>query len=192
MVYESIERLINPVEIAFGQAIAVAVVGLVVNGISMLILKEGHHHDHDGHTHHDHNLMSAYLHVLADALTSILAIGALLAARYLGWVWFDPVMGLVGAALVARWSWGLIRSTGRVLLDFTADDQLIDDVRHAIEQEGARILDLHVWAIGPAMHCVVASIETRSATPAQQYRDKVLAIAHVVHASIEINSEGAT
>lgn len=190
MVYESVARLIFPVDIAFTQAIAVAVVGLIVNAVSLVILKGDHHHHHDGHEHHDHNLISAYLHVLADTLTSLLAIIALLAALYLDWVWLDPIMGLVGAMLIARWSWGLLRTTSRVLLDFSAGDELKGKVRATLERNGATIVDLHVWAIGPEMYCVVAALEAEDSPPPQKYRDALGEIGPVVHASIEINPKG--
>lgn len=196
MVYESVWRLVFPVEIAFGQAIAVAVVGLVVNGVSLLILKHaehdhhhhGHEHDHHRHSHSDHNLISAYLHVLADTLTSVLAIAALLAARYLGWIWFDPVMGLIGAALVARWSWGLIASTSRVLLDFSAPADLRNAVRESLESDGSAVVDLHVWSIGPGLFAAVAALEADAAHDPAGYRERVLQIPQIVHASIEVNS----
>ena len=119
MVTESAERLINPIAIAFEQALFVAVAGFIVNGVSAWVLMSTpHEHGHDhGHGHHDHNLRAAYFHVLADALTSILAIVALLAGKYFGANWMDPAMGIVGAALVARWSYGLIRDSAKVLLD---------------------------------------------------------------------------
>ena len=140
MVWESLARFISPVEIAFNQAIFVAVLGLIVNGVSVLIL--GHQHlpnddnEHSHHQHeHDHNLVSAYLHVLADALTSLLAIIALLGAKYLGLIWADPAMGILGAVLVARWSIGLLRSTAKVLLDRESDGELRDTIRDAIESQ---------------------------------------------------------
>jgi len=206
MVYESVLRLVFPVDIAFGQAIAVAIVGLVVNGVSLLILKEAdvdhHHHGHGhghghghAHTHEheyrhgesDHNLISAYLHVLADTLTSVLAIVALLAARYLGWIWFDPVMGLIGAALVARWSWGLIAGTSRVLLDFSAPEELCSAVRRALEADGGTVVDLHVWSIGPGIFAAVAALESDVTGEPAQYREQLLRIPQIVHASVEIN-----
>ncbi len=164
MAWESIGRLLNPVEIAFNQAIGVAVLGLIVNGLSVFVLGGGDPHDHhDGgheesphaehhHEHHDHNLRSAYLHVLADALTSVLAIFALLGGKYLGLNWLDPVMGVVGAILVARWSTGLLRTTSRVLLDHQGPDS----IRHAIRQNleeltGVTVVDLHLWQIGPGI-----------------------------------------
>ncbi|MBU1742730.1 MAG: CDF family Co(II)/Ni(II) efflux transporter DmeF, partial [Proteobacteria bacterium] len=169
MAWESVLRIINPVSIKFNQAILVAVLGFMVNGICLMILRghRGHDHGAGGHDHHhhhaanghlkapadlrnDHNLWSAYLHVMADALTSLLAIFALLAGKYVGWRFLDPLMGLVGAALITRWSVGLIRSSSRVLLDMQAPLEVRRAVKQAIESEGdARLSDLHVWAVGP-------------------------------------------
>ena len=197
---ESIGRLLSPVEIVINQAIFVAVLGLFVNGVSVIILgvndhgHDHHHHGHDhhgghGHTHHDHNLKSAYLHVLADTLTSILAIVALLAAKYLGLVWMDPLMGIFGAVLVTRWSYGLLLSTSAVLLDRQAPHTLREKLREVIEQDGdTRIADLHVWSIGPGIYsaqlCVVAH---RPATPAE-YKARIPHSLPLVHTSIEVHS----
>lgn len=180
--WESALRLFHPQDVAFGQATAVAVVGLVVNLVSALLLSGGHHHHGHGHHHHHHhghehddddddrgdhdprhrrrgdnNLRAAFVHVVADALTSVLAIAALLSGRYLGWTWLDPVMGLVGAAVIAAWSWSLIRDTSAVLLDAT-DDHLEAEVRGEIEGPGdARITDLHIWRLGPGAHGAIVS-----------------------------------
>jgi cation diffusion facilitator family transporter len=167
--WESVVRLLEPTTVAFGQATVVAVIGLAVNLISAMLLAggghhhhHGHDHDHDhGHAHHGHgdnNLRSAYFHVLADALTSVLAIIALVAGRYLGWVWLDPVMGIVGAIVIARWSWSLMRDTAAVLLD-TTDKAIEAEVREMVEGPGdARITDLHVWRVGPEAHAAIVSV----------------------------------
>jgi len=172
MAWESLARLVQPVEIQFDQAILVAVLGLVVNGACLLILRGRHghdHHDHDHDDHHghdhaehghdhgglrqDHNLWSAYLHVLADAVTSLLAIFALLAGKYLGWAFLDPLMGVAGAVLVAKWSLGLLRSSSHVLLDMQAPEEIRLAIKQAIEAEGDnRLSDLHVWAVGPGIY----------------------------------------
>lgn len=141
-------RLANPVAVAFGDATLVAVLGLGVNIVSVFLLSGSHDHGHDhhhGHSHgHDNNMRAAYFHVLADATISVLAIIALLAGRYLGWIWLDPIMGIVGAIVIARWSWTLVRDTSAVLLD-TADPHLIEEVRECVEGSGdARIADLHI------------------------------------------------
>ena len=208
MAVESIGRLIAPVPIAFNQAILVAVLGLVVNGISVLILGHEHHHPHDdhdrGHDHdddhdhdhdrhhhpepHDHNLVSAYLHVLADALTSLLAIFALLAAKYFGFVWADPLMGIVGAILVARWSFGLLHSTSAILLDRQAPEDLRETIRQRLEQEsGTRVVDLHVWAIGPRMYSAVVSIVAREPKSPDDYKRLMAAETGIVHTVVEVH-----
>jgi cation diffusion facilitator family transporter len=160
MAGESVHRFLEPVPISFDQAIAVAFLGLVVNVLSVVILHDQHGHQHHGRGHeHDHNLRAAHLHVLADALTSLLAIVALLAAKFTGAVWMDPAMGLVGGALVAFWSWGLLKTTGSVLLDRQASDEVIGRIRHAVERDsGLEIVDLHVWAIGPGYRAAILSV----------------------------------
>lgn len=207
MAVESVERLLDPVDIRFDQAIAVAVVGLVVNAVSAVLLAGGghdhghghehgheHEHDHDDdhthpHGHQDHNLRAAYLHVLADALTSVLAIAALLAGRFAGLSVLDPIVGVVGAALVAHWSFGLIRDTASVLLDMQAPDHVLDDIRRAIE--GGRgedeVTDLHVWSIGPGIRSAEIVVASTNPQPARVYRSRLPASAGVVHAVVEVN-----
>jgi cation diffusion facilitator family transporter len=162
MAGESVHRFLEPVPISFDQAIAVAVLGLVVNVLSVIILRDQHDHQHHGHGHgheHDHNLRAAHLHVLADAMTSLLAIVALLTGKYTGAVWMDPAMGLVGGALVAFWSWGLLKTTGSVLLDRQASDEVIGRIRRAVERDsGLEIVDLHVWTIGPGYRAAILSV----------------------------------
>ncbi|MCW0197042.1 CDF family Co(II)/Ni(II) efflux transporter DmeF [Sphingopyxis sp.] len=170
--WESAIRLVDPSPVAFGEAAVIAVIGLGVNIVSALLLGHGHGHGHDhGHGHHhdhahdhhhghetDNNMRSAYLHVLADALTSVLAIAALLGGRYFGWVWLDPAMGVVGAIVIAIWSWSLMRDTAAVLLDAT-DTELEAEIRALVEGPGdARIRDLHVWRVGPAAHAAIVSV----------------------------------
>lgn len=172
--YESVTRLFDPSPVAFAEATIIAVIGLGVNIASALLLGHGHSHGTDhGHDHHhgdahdhghdhppekDNNLRSAYLHVVADALTSVLAIAALLGGRYLGWVWLDPAMGVVGAIVIAVWSWSLLRDTGAVLLDAT-DAALEAKIRKLVEEPGdAKIIDLHVWRVGPAAHSAIISV----------------------------------
>jgi len=196
MVWESTQRFIHPVTIRFDQAILVAVVGLVVNGASALILGlrhehahgGGHTHDHDhAHEHADHNLRAAYLHVLADALTSVLAIFALLAGKHLGLAWMDPVMGVVGAVLVARWSRGLLRDTGRVLLDRQAPEDVLERVRRAIEDGGTdRVVDLHVWSIAPGLLASTITIVADEPRPPESYKAMLPADLHLVHTIVEV------
>jgi cation diffusion facilitator family transporter len=196
MLVESVERFMNPVTIVFNQAILVAVVGFIVNGVSMVILG-GHHgggdhgHDHGHHHHHDredHNLRSAYLHVLADALTSLLAIVALLAGKYFGAVWLDPVMGVLGAGLVIRWSVGLLRQSGRVLLDRQAPRHVRQAVVDAIEQQGRnRIYDLHVWTIGPGYYAVEICLETAHPMNPDDYRRLLPDDLGLAHVTVEVS-----
>ncbi len=204
MVIESTDRLINPLAISFDQALIVAVVGLLVNGVSAWVLmstphehdhghehkhEHGHDHDDDEHTHHghDHNLRAAYLHVLADALTSLLAIVALLAGKYMGAGWLDPAMGIVGAALVARWSWGLIRDTAQVLLDRQADDAKLAVVRAAIEGNSAdRITDLHLWSIGHGIFAAEIAIVSDEPKTPDYYKSLIPPQLDIVHVTMEI------
>ena len=209
MAIESLGRLVVPVEIAFNQAIVVAVLGLVVNGVSVFILgadghshghdhhhdhghSHDHHHSHSGHSHHhhehDHNLKSAYLHVMADALTSVLAIVALLCAKYFGWVWMDPIMGLVGAALVAKWSYGLMGTTAAVLLDRQAPEALQDTIRNAIEEDGdSLVTDLHVWCIGPGIHAAEVTLVAHNPPSPNEYKSRIPKSDDLVHVSVEIH-----
>jgi len=204
MVWESVARLIAPVEIAFNQAILVAVLGLIVNGVSVLILGHHHHpetvedletelaeharHRHELH-HHDHNLLAAYLHVLADALTSVLAIFALLGAKYLGFIWADPAMGLVGAALIARWSYGLLRGTATILLDREGPEQLRTTIKDALEaQDSNRVADLHLWAVGPNIYSVMVSIVTHHPRSPDHYKALIPDGLGVVHIVVEVHA----
>jgi cation diffusion facilitator family transporter len=199
MAWESIARLLSPVGIGFNQAIFVAVLGLIVNGICLLILGgRGHSHgqyrreddggDHDGHAHEhpDHNFRSAYLHVLADALTSVLAIFALLAGKYLAQGWLDPFMGVVGAALVVRWSWGLLHSSARVLLDMQAPEELRGKIREAVESEGDnRISDMHVWSVGPGLYAAEIAVVSSQPLETAGYYDLLPKNLGIVHITVE-------
>ena len=198
MAFESILRLIDPVSIAFDQAIGVAVVGLLVNGVSVFILgvnhdhghEHGHSHEHHGHGHHhhhDHNLKSAYLHVLADALTSLLAIFTLLIGKYFGAVWMDPVMGIVGTILVARWSLGLLKSTSGILLDEQADEALLETVRSSIEKDAScTVVDLHIWTVAPGIHSAIISVVTTTPRNASFYKERLPDSLSLKHISIEV------
>ena len=191
MAWESFGRLLQPVDIIFNQAIFVAVLGLLVNGVSVFILGvDDHHHEHDHHHthHHDHNLKSAYLHVMADALTSVLAIIALLAAKYFGLNWMDPMMGIVGAILVARWSLGLLRTTSEVLLDKQGPEGIRRKIQDSIEQDDdSEVADLHLWAIGPNIYsAVIAVVAHYPATP-EQYKQRVPKNLGLSHISIEVH-----
>lgn len=197
MAWESIARIIHPVEIIFNQAIFVAVLGLMVNGVSVFIL--GHYHDrshHDEHDHrdphhehhHDHNLRSAYLHVLADALTSLLAIFALLTAKYFGLIWMDPLMGVVGAILVARWSLGLLRTTSGVLLDRQGPETIRTEIKQRIEgDQDTRVSDLHLWSIGPNMYGVIMSVVAHNPKPPAHYKALMPSDLNLVHVTVEVH-----
>ncbi len=200
MAWESVLRLITPVSIAFNQAIFVAVLGLIVNGVSVFILGADHHHEHDHshshddddhHHHHDHNLKSAYLHVLADALTSVLAIFALLIGKYYGAIWMDPLMGIVGAILVARWSLGLLKSTSSILLDKQAPEQAEESIKRAIEGSGDhRVVDLHIWTIGPGIQSAAISIVSRAPQNPGHYRSLIPQNLSLQHITIEVHEFG--
>jgi len=188
MVVESIDRFFNPVNIAYNEAIVVAVLGLMVNFISVFILRDSHDHHDVGSSHkHDHNLFAAYLHVLADALTSILAIAALLAAKHAGLQWMDPAMGVVGGFLVARWSWGLLRGTGRVLVDSQVPYEVLESVRKAIDGDAVRITDLHVWEIGPGYRAAILAVETAHPLTPQEIKERLPEELGIAHATVEIH-----
>ena len=192
MAGESVKRLISPVSIKFDQAILVAVVGLIVNVVSIFILSRprhdgneaSHHHNHDHHS--DHNLKAAYLHVLADALTSVFAIFALLVGKFFGLIWMDPLMGIVGAFMVSRWAVGLIRETSNVLLDKQAPIEIQNEIKTIIENNGHdKIADLHVWSIGTNHYAVNLSIVSDDPQPPEYYK-KMLAENHsLAHITIE-------
>lgn len=206
--WESLLRFANPVTINFQQAIIVAVLGLAVNLLCAWLLRDdhshhGHHHhdhahDHDhehphDHAHHagDNNLRAAYLHVLADALTSVLAIVALVLGSLYGWNWMDPAMGIVGGLVIARWSWGLIRDAGGVLVDYvpTAED-LPDEIRAAIELGDDTITDLHVWQLGPGHHGAIISIASPTPQDPAAYRARLAHISDLSHVTIEVERAG--
>lgn len=191
MAAESAHRLVVRTPIQFNHAILVAVIGLLVNVVSALILDRGHNHGHDREEAHarDPNLKAAYLHVLADALTSVLAILALLAGKFLGLVWLDPVMGLVGGALIARWAWGLLRDTGAILLDAAVDRDALTAVRQAIERDGeSRVADLHVWKVGPGDRAAIVSIMTGRPHPSAYYKALLAGIPGLSHITVEVTS----
>ena len=192
MAIESTDRLINPLDIAFDQALIVAALGLIVNGVSAWVLMSTpqEHSQSVGHGHHghDHNLRAAYLHVLADALTSLLAIVALLAGKYLGAGWLDPIMGLVGAALVAGWSYALIRETSSVLLDSQADEHHAVELRKVIEEHSTdRVTDLHIWSIGHNIYAAEIAIVSDDPKAPDYYKSLIPAKLKIVHATVELH-----
>jgi cation diffusion facilitator family transporter len=194
MIYQSVERLIAPSPIHYDQAIAIAIIGLLVNLVSAWLLKDGHHHDHDhAHQgHHDLNLRSAYMHVLADAATSVLAIIALFGGKLWGASWLDPVMGLVGAVLVSVWAYGLLRDTGRVLLDAEMNVPVVDEIRKVIAASPvkAQICDLHVWRVGKGKFACILSLATDNDVSPEYFKKQLSIHEELVHISIEINQGG--
>jgi cation diffusion facilitator family transporter len=195
MVYESALRLFTPRSINYHQAIELAALGLLVNLFCAWLLRGGHshahdhHHDHDHPHHHDLNLRSAYVHVLADAATSVLAIIALTAGLLWGASWLDPAMGIVGAVVVAVWSWTLLRDTGRVLLDAEMNAPVAAEIREVIaaDAQPAEITDLHVWRVGKDKYaCILALVTATDATP-EHYRQALSIHEELVHVSVEVN-----
>jgi len=177
---ESIRRMIAPVPLAFREALPIACVGLVVNLVSALLL---HDEDEEGH---DNNLRSAYVHVLADAVTSVLAIGAILGVHFLDWTWLDPAMGLVGAGLIASWSLGLARRAGSVLLDMSVGTSLADQIRARLETGDVRISDLHVWRVGPGHHAVIVTLVTHEPADCDRFRRALDGLAELSHLTVEV------
>jgi cation diffusion facilitator family transporter len=214
--YEAISRLIEPVQISFNEAIPIAVLGLVVNIVSAWLLSGGHHHGHShdhshghdhGHDHHhgephrielgdhvagdgahhrDNNMRAAVVHVMADAAVSVLVIAGLMLARTFGWLWMDPLAGLIGAVVIANWSVGLLRDTGGILLDRTPDPRMAEKVRNVIESEGDQVTDLHLWRLGPGHLGAIVSVATSGAREAAHYRQRLAEFADLSHVTIEV------
>jgi cation diffusion facilitator family transporter len=181
-----VERLWTPVRIDFAEAIAVAAIGLAVNLISAWLLHDGHGHHGSHDHHHDHNLRAAYVHVLADALTSVLAIAGLIAGSVYGWVWMDPAVGILGAIVIARWSLGLMRASGMVLLD-ASDAELPNAIRSSLERGSDRVADLHVWRVGPGHKAAVLSIVTDDPLSASAYKRRLGHLHGLCHVTVEVN-----
>ncbi len=188
---ESIQRLINPLPIHFNEAIVVAVLGLIVNLVSAFLLQGKKHHGHEhasNKMHQDHNLRAAYLHVLADALTSLLAIIALVAGKALGWVWMDPIMGIVGALIITKWSYGLLVDTGKILLDRDVNQEAIDEIKSIIESDSDnRISDIHVWRVGPHHLSAIISVVTHFPKSPEYYKNLLSAYDEINHVTVEVN-----
>jgi cation diffusion facilitator family transporter len=204
--YEALQRLAAPVRIDFEQATWLAVAGLAVNLASAwLLFDEDHHHGHDhahddnddddhehehehAHRHaHDSNIRAAYVHVLADAMTSVLAIVALLAGRFYGWVFMDPLMGLVGVAVILSWSFGLLRTAGTVLLDMVPDHHLAGRIRKRLEVDGDRVSDLHLWRLGPGHVGLIAAVVSDRPQAPGFYKARLAGIAGPSHMTIEVH-----
>jgi cation diffusion facilitator family transporter len=200
MIFGSFERIVSPRPIQYREAVVIAVLGLVVNVVCASILgnahhgdeSSGHHHGHDHGHHHDLNLKSAYVHVIADAATSILAITALIGGWIYGWSWLDPVMGIVGALLVGIWARGLLVDTGKVLLDREMDHPVVDEIREVVEADAdagdTRITDLHVWRVGKnAYSCALTAVTHDAALTASRIREQLAVHQEIVHSTIEIH-----
>jgi cation diffusion facilitator family transporter len=194
---ESIQRLVSPQPIRFNEAIVVAFIGLVVNVISAFLLQEKHQHHrgHETHSHmhkkefRDHNLRAAYFHVLADALTSLLAIIALFTGKAFGWVWMDPIMGIVGALIISRWSYGLLIDSGKVLLDRDVNPEAVEEIRAVIEADSDnQVSDLHVWRVGTHHLAAIISVVTHFPKPPEHYKKLLSDFDDIAHVTVEVNA----
>lgn len=208
--YESVLRMADPKPIAYSEAIVIAVLGLAVNLVSAWLLREDHAHQHRGrdhshhhvhmhdhvshhhghphaHQHRDNNLRAAYVHVLADAATSVMAITALILARVFGWVWIDPVVGLVGSLVIASWAYGLIKNAGAVLIDVVPDSNVADHIRNRLEVGGDRISDLHLWQVGPGHYSAIVTIVTDQPKPPASYKAKLGGLQQLSHVTVEVD-----
>jgi cation diffusion facilitator family transporter len=190
--YESAVRLIQPVPIDYTEAIGIAALALAVNLLSAWLLREDSHDHHHGHGHshehhhRDHNLRAAYVHVLADAATSILAILALFAAMRWQWKWIDPLVGIIGSGVIASWAYGLIRDSGAVLLDVSADKSVEGAIRERLETNGDRVTDLHLWQIGPGHRAAVVSIVSEHPLPPGTYKRRLADVPRLSHVTVEV------
>jgi divalent metal cation (Fe/Co/Zn/Cd) transporter len=200
MVIGSLERIISPQAIQYEEAIVVGVLGLIVNVVCAYILGKAHHqhdhpHDHGHHSHdhhgkhHDLNLKSAYVHVVADAFTSVLAIVALLGGWLYGWAWLDPVMGIVGAVLVALWAKSLIMDTAKVLLDREMDHPVVQEIKEAVEADGlTRVTDLHVWRVGKKVYsCALTAVTQDAQLTPTNVRERLAVHEEIIHSTIELH-----
>ena len=193
---QSVGRLFNPVAIAFNEALPIAVLGLTVNLASAWLLSGGHGHDHahehddddyDDHAdHHDFNFRAAYIHVLADTFTSVLAIASLLLVRFYGIAWMDPITGLIGAAVIVSWAWSLVRSAGAVLLDLVPDPKLAGAIRNRLEVSGDRVADLHLWRLGPGHSGMIATVVSEAPLAPEVYKQRLEGIRTLSHVTIEV------
>jgi cation diffusion facilitator family transporter len=195
--YESVTRFLNPIAIKYDESIAIACLGLSVNLASAWLLSDedhhhghGHDHEHEDHHHHaqDHNIRAAYVHVLADAVTSVLAICGLLMGRFYGFAWMDALVGIIGAGVIISWGVGLIRSSGAVLLDIVPDRRLAERVRARLEVEGDRVADLHLWQLGPGHAALIAAIVSEHPQPPQGYKARLDGIVGLSHVTIEVHA----
>lgn len=206
MAWISVERMRHPVEIRYNEALLIAIVGLIVNLVCAFILDAGrhdnhdedHHHPHDHdegnhhhHRHHDLNMRSAYLHVVADAMTSVLAILALLGAKLMHWNFLDPAMGILGALLILRWTVGLLRDTGSILLDREVRSELGRSIRRETESDGdSRVSDLHLWRISQERFACILSVVSADARTAEEYKERLEKFRELAHVTVELNECG--
>lgn len=194
MMVESVHRLFNPENIQFNEAILVAIIGLVVNLASMLLLQDHHHHGHDHHHdehhdhHHDHNLAAAYFHVLADTLTSLLAIIALIIGKFYGWIWLDAAMGMVGSLVIAKWTLGLMKQTAPVLLDESIDKQYRTDIQVTLEPY-AEVVDLHVWKISGHHYSAAIAIRNHSDKTLSEFKQLLSKFDKIHHLTLEVQND---
>lgn len=191
---ESLHRLFNPLSIQFNEAIVVAVIGLLVNVASMFLLHDhhdhhDHHHDHDHEHAHDHNLTAAYMHVLADALTSLLAIAALIVGKYLGWVWLDPIMGIVGALVITKWAVGLMKQTAPILLDAHIERNYEQKLLTKLTQSGGEVMDIHMWKVSSSHYAATIRLNSEANKDAAYFRQQLAEFDKLHHLTLEVNSK---
>lgn len=196
MIFQSVERLFAPSAIHYNEAIAIATLGLAVNLLCAWLLKDGHGHDHghhhahdhDQHHHHDINLRAAYIHVVADAATSVLAIGALAGGKYLGAAWLDPIMGIVGGGLVARWAWGLLKQSGAVLLDAEMNCPVVEEIHEVVDEHfpNAALTDLHVWRVGKGSYACILALTSAEPLHAEDVRERLAIHDQLAHVTVEV------
>jgi len=190
--YESLSRFFDPVPIAFNQAIPIAVVGLGVNLLSAYLLREDHEddhphlHDHSHHHHRDHNLRAAFVHVMADAAVSVLVIIGLVAGRQFGWIWMDPLMGIIATAVILSWSWSLVRGAGAVLLDISPDQALSTKIVERLETHGDKVSDLHLWRVGPGHMAAIVSLVSDHPQTSSAYKKRLSDLPGLSHLTVEV------
>ena len=193
MIFESSVRLFTPISIRFNEAIFVAIIGLVVNLVCAYLLHgneiDHQHSDHEHNDHLDHNLRAAYLHVIADALTSVLAIVALITGKYFGWVWMDPIMGIVGAIVILKWAYSLVNQTGKILLDYNVDKDLITKIKAILESDSdTRLTDIHAWKLGSQKYAAIVSIVTHYPKAPDYYKGLLKSLIDIVHLTVEVHT----
>jgi cation diffusion facilitator family transporter len=193
MIFESSMRLLTPISIKFNEAILVAAIGLAVNLVSAYLLhghEVGHHHsDHEHDVHQDHNLRAAYLHVIADALTSVLAIVALITGKYFGWIWMDPIMGIIGAIVILKWAYSLVTQTGKILLDYSAGKDFMTKAKTILESDSdTRISDIHAWKVGSQKYAAIVSVVTHYPKAPEYYKGLLKPVNNIAHLTIEVHT----